>query len=252
MALVEQTAIEQILQRPPDALDVSLVVGDISFFEVDPEPEPLGQVFPLLGVAEDAFETLVDEPFDAVLFDLFLAVDAQFFADLDLDGQPVRVPAGLPVAAVSPHGLVAGKQVLDSPSKAMARVRQAVGRRRAFVEDIRRGVGPGVQRFVVDLPIFPEADQRLFQLGKRNGAFNGAKHGYLSGKASLGGKLPVDRAEADFSIPGGGNDGGADGEEKGEGKKGKKEKGKKQRRKRRKKGKMGVALGVEERAVLEG
>ena len=63
----------------------------------------------------------------------------------------------------------------------MARVRQwpgmgqAVGRGRAFVEDERRGAGPGGQRLLVDLPLLPEADDLLFLLGEGNGAFDGVE-----------------------------------------------------------------------------
>ena len=62
---------------------------------MDPEAQPLGELLPLPGVAEDAFHALVNERLDAVGLDLVLGVDAQFLADLDLDGQAVRVPAGL-------------------------------------------------------------------------------------------------------------------------------------------------------------
>ena len=76
----------------------------------------------------------MDERLDAVGLDLLLGVDAQLLADLDLDRQAVGVPAGLALAAVAAHGLVAGKEVLDRPGEAVAGVRQAVGRGRAFVE----------------------------------------------------------------------------------------------------------------------
>ena len=101
VSLVEQPAVEQVLQRPPDAFDVALMVGDVGLVQIDPEAEPLGQPLPLLRVAKDALQALVDERLDAVGFDLFLRVDAQFLADLDLDRQAVRVPAGLALAAGS-------------------------------------------------------------------------------------------------------------------------------------------------------
>ena len=138
MPLVEQAAIEQGFQRPPDALDVALMEGDVGLVQVDPEAEPLGQLLPLLGVAKDALDALADERLDAVGLDFFFRVDAQFLADLDFDRQAVRVPAGLALAEVAAHGLVAGKEVLDRPGQAVAGMGQAVGRRRAFVEDKRR------------------------------------------------------------------------------------------------------------------
>ena len=114
---------------------------------MDPEAEPLGQFFPLLHVAEDAFDALVDERLDAEGLDLLLGVDAQFLADLDFDRQPVGVPAGLALAAEAPHGLVAREKVLDCPGEAVAGMRQAVGRGRAFVEDERRRAGRAASVF---------------------------------------------------------------------------------------------------------
>ena len=55
VALVEQAAVEEVLQRPPDALDVALVVGDVGLVEMDPEAEPLGELFPLLACSARRF-----------------------------------------------------------------------------------------------------------------------------------------------------------------------------------------------------
>ena len=95
VSLVEQAALEECLQGPPDALHITLVEGDVGLVEMDPETEPFGQFFPLLHVAENALDALVDERLDAIGLDFFLGVDAQFLADLDFDRQPVRIPAGL-------------------------------------------------------------------------------------------------------------------------------------------------------------
>src|SRR5205823_9470011 len=115
--------------------NVALVVGDVGVFEVNPEAEPLGQPLPILHVSPDRFLAAVDEGLDAVAFDLFLGVYAQLFADLDLDRQAVRVPAGFALAEIAAHRLVARKEVLDRPRQTVTRVRLTVGRRWAFVED---------------------------------------------------------------------------------------------------------------------
>jgi hypothetical protein len=65
------------------------MIRDIGFFEMNPEPEPLGHFFPLPSVAKNALDAAVDERLDPVRLDLFLTVDAQFLADFDFDGQPV-------------------------------------------------------------------------------------------------------------------------------------------------------------------
>ena len=153
------------------------MVSDVGVVQANPEPQPLGQLLPLAGIAEDAFQALADERLDAEGLDLLLRVDAQLLADLDLDGQAVGVPAGLALAAVAAHGLVAGKEVLDGPGEAVARMRQPVGRGRAFIEDERRPAGPGGQRFLVDAPLFPASGDLFFELGEGNGAIDGLEHG---------------------------------------------------------------------------
>ena len=55
VALVEQPAVEQVLERPPDAFDVALVVGDVGLVQVDPEAEPLGEPLPLLACSARRF-----------------------------------------------------------------------------------------------------------------------------------------------------------------------------------------------------
>ena len=57
---------------------------------------------------------------------------------------------------VAAHRAVAREQVLDRPRQAVAGVRHAVGRRRAFVEDERRRAGPLLERLLVDALLFPE------------------------------------------------------------------------------------------------
>ena len=176
VALVQESPVEEVLQRPPDAFDIALVVGDVRLVETDPEPEPFGQLFPLPRIAKDAFQAFANERLDPVRLDLLFRVNAQLFADLDLDRQPVRVPAGLPLAAVAPHGFVTREEVLDGTGKAVAGMRQAVGRRRALVEDKRRSAGPGGQRLVVNPLLLPELGDFFFELGEGNGAVDGLKH----------------------------------------------------------------------------
>ena len=123
----------------------------------------------------------MDERLDAVGFDLLLGVDAQLFADLDLDRQAVRVPAGLALAAVAAHGAVAGEQVFDGPGEAVAGMRHAVGRRRAFVKDEpAAGAGRSSDCSAVrsvrrqNSPISASSD------GKMHRAVDGLKHRLLA------------------------------------------------------------------------
>ena len=110
-------------------------------------------------------------------------MDAELFADLDFDGQAVRVPAGFAFAAVAAHRAVAREQVLDRAGEAVARVRHAVGRRRAFVEHERRRHGPLLQRLFIDALFLPELADLQFLFGKVRVAFDGLEHSAIVGQA---------------------------------------------------------------------
>src|SRR5262249_15804171 len=117
------------------AFDEALVVGGVGVFEVDPEADAVGHSLPLLHVAPDALLALLDEGFDAVVFDFFFAVDAEFFADFDFDGKAVGVPAGFAFATVAGYRGVGGEEIFDGAGEAVAGVGHTVGGGWAFVED---------------------------------------------------------------------------------------------------------------------
>jgi hypothetical protein len=65
----------------------------------------------------------VDEWLDPVSLDLRFGVKPQFLRDFHFDRQAVGIPAGFPLAIITPHGSIAREEVFDSPGKAMARMR---------------------------------------------------------------------------------------------------------------------------------
>ena len=67
-------------------------------------------------------------------------------------------------------------------------MRQAVGRGWTFVEHERRRAGTDCQRFFVDLPFFPEADDLFFLLGQGNRACDGVEH--VPVNCGNGGQIP--------------------------------------------------------------
>ena len=86
VALVQQVAIEQVLQGPPNRFNVALVISHIGFVQFDPEPKPLGQSLPLLHVLPHALLAAVDKRLDTELLDFVFGVDAHRFADFRFDG----------------------------------------------------------------------------------------------------------------------------------------------------------------------
>jgi len=161
VALVEKALVGDLLQAPPDGLDVAVLVGDVGIFHVQPEADALGHLFPLALVLPDGLLALLDERLDAVGLDLLLAVEPQLLFDLELDRQAVRVPAGLAQDVFALHRLIARDHVLERARLDVADVRLAVRGRRAVVERERLGALAQLDRLLEDLPVVPELDDLL-------------------------------------------------------------------------------------------
>jgi hypothetical protein len=166
VALVEQALAEQLGQRPPDALDVAAVVGDVGVLEVHPEANALGEALPLVGVAKDGLDAALGEGLDAVVLDLGLAVDAELLLHLHLDGEAVGVPAGFARDTEAAHRLVAGEEILDDAREDVAVVGQAVGGGRALVEDEGGGGVPAFERLLEDSALLPEGEDAALVSGE--------------------------------------------------------------------------------------
>ena len=127
VTLVEQTLVVELLQEPPQALDVAVLVSDIGVVHIDPVAHAVGQIFPLAGVFHHLLAAggvvLIDRD---LLADILLG-DAQGFFHAQLDGQAMGVPAGLALDLESLHRLVAAEDVLDRPGHHVMDARHAVG-----------------------------------------------------------------------------------------------------------------------------
>ncbi len=169
------------------------MIGHVGLFQVDPKSQSFGQPLPFLHVTPNGLLAFLDKRFDAEGLDLFLAVDAQFFPDLDFDRQPVRVPASFSLAAKSPHGLVAREDVFDGPGQTVAGVWHPVRRRRALEKDERRRVGTTLQRLLVNVVLLPKLQDFLFQGrefwagggGLEGGSLVGHRRGWNLGRVEV-------------------------------------------------------------------
>ena len=148
VALVEQPLVEELLEQPPQRLDVFVVVGDVGVVHIDPVSHLARELLPHArelhdGLAAGAVVLLDrDLPPDVLLRDAELLLDAQ------LHRESVRVPSGLAVHEVSLLGLVAAEDVLDRAGHDVVDARHAVCRRGTFVEDEGRVPFAGRDAFV--------------------------------------------------------------------------------------------------------
>ena len=138
VSLIQQAFAVELLQQPPQSLDISVFIRDIRMVQVHPVAHLVGQVGPFLG----EFHHVVAALFVVVgdgnrLSDVFLR-DAQLLLHAQLDGKSVCVPSGLAFHQETFHRLISAKRVLDGTRHHVVNARHAVGRRRTFIKHKRR------------------------------------------------------------------------------------------------------------------
>ena len=120
--------------------------------------------FHCLGVAEDALEAAAHEGLDPVGEDRVAPGDAELLLDLDLDREPVGVPARAAGRVVSAHRPVTRKHVLHHAREHVPVVRHAVRGGRPFVEDEAGTAAALREGLAEDVGVAPELpDPRLGQ-----------------------------------------------------------------------------------------
>ena len=154
--LVEQASVEDLLELPPDALDVLGGEGPVGGVEVRPVADALGEGPPVVDVAEHGLLAEPGELGDSdLVLDLLLARDPEALLHLDLDREAVGVPSGAALDEVAAHGLEATEEILVGPSPDVVEAGLAVGGGWSLVEDPRGGVGPVGHRALEDLVLGP-------------------------------------------------------------------------------------------------
>ena len=136
VALVQESAIVDLGERPPHRLDVGLIECPVGVLEIQPETDPLSQPVPVLQEGEDRRAALGVEALDAdLLLDLRLGGDAQLLFDRDLHRQAVAIPSALALHAVAAHRLKTRIDVLEGAREHVVGAGWAVGCGRSLVED---------------------------------------------------------------------------------------------------------------------
>ena len=141
VALVKQALFVELLEQPPDRLDVFVGEGDVGRVQIRPEPDASGQLVPLRLVAQNRLATGGVVFGDAVVLDILTRGKTEFLFYLDLDRQAVGVPARLAIDPIAAHRLVATEGVLDRAPEHMVNTRPTVGRGRAFIKGEGRAIG---------------------------------------------------------------------------------------------------------------
>ena len=172
VALIEQTLLVELLQQPPERLDVLVVVSDIGVVEVHEVAHALRQVAPLGGERHHVLAALAvvvlgrDIAGRVGIVDVGLG-DAQCLLHAQLHGQAVGVPSGLTLHLEALHGLVAVESVLQRTAQHMVDARVTVGRGRTLVENKLRTaltLFHGAAEHVLTLPLLKNLVVHLCQV----------------------------------------------------------------------------------------
>ncbi|CAM5540181.1 hypothetical protein SGLAM104S_07434 [Streptomyces glaucescens] len=166
VVLDQESLVEDLLQRPPDRLDVLGVHRDVGVVEVDPVAHAGRQLGEGVGVAEHGLAAPGVELGDAERLDVLLAGEAQLLLDRQLDRQPVAVPARLAGHVVAAHGAEAGEDVLEDARLDVVGAGHAVGGGRAFVEHPLGAALGLLQALGKDLLLAPEVEHGVLERGQ--------------------------------------------------------------------------------------
>ncbi len=161
VTFVDEPAVEELLEQPPDGLDVVVFQRDIGIIHIDEIPHAFRHFAPRFFVRKHRFPALLVKLADAVRFDIFFARHTQLFFHFDLDRQAVRVPARFPANLESLHRLVATHGILERPGHDVVNARHTVCRRRPFVEYKRRPAFTDCDAFFQEILLFPGIGLRI-------------------------------------------------------------------------------------------
>ena len=126
VALVKQVLVVQLLEQPPQSLDVAVIVCYVRIFEVNPVADALGKVGPVTCVFHHfATAGVVVVLYRNLLADVLLG-DAESLFHAEFHRQTVGIPAGLTVNLVTCQSLVAAYDILDCTSHNMVDTRHSV------------------------------------------------------------------------------------------------------------------------------
>ena len=186
VALVEAPLVPEPPQRPPDRLDVGVVEGAYGSSRSIQKPIRSVRRFHSSTYSKTDSRQRGVELVDPVLLDLLLGGDAELFFDLDLDRQPVAVPARLARHPVAAHRPVAGVDVLEDPGEDVVGAGAAVGGRRALVEAPDLGPLAVGERAGEDVALAPALEHPLLELGEGLLGVDGMEAGHAREQAILG------------------------------------------------------------------
>ena len=160
ITLVEQALVVELLQKPPQSLDVLIVVSDIRMVKVNEVAHLLSQFTPLGSELHHVLTALMVVVFrrDVLLRSLVVNIllgNTQFLLDTQLHRKSVGIPSRLAVNLESLHSLVSVECILNTTCEDVVNTRVSVCRWRPLKEDKLRAAFTLINRLVEDVVLLP-------------------------------------------------------------------------------------------------
>ena len=139
VALIKQSLLIELLEQPPQRLDILVVISDIRIVKIHKVSHLLRQIAPLLCVHHHVLTTFLvvvlrrDVLVALLVVDIGLG-DTEFFLHSQLYRQSVRIPASLTLHLETLHRLIAVESILNSTRQHVMDTRMTVGRGRTLKE----------------------------------------------------------------------------------------------------------------------
>ena len=126
VTLVEQTLVVELLEEPPESLDILVIVGDIRMIEIYEVTHLLGQLAPLGGELHHVLAALVVVILCRDILLSILLGDAEFLLDTEFNRESVGIPSRLAVNLEALHRLVSVECILDTTCQHVVNTRVAI------------------------------------------------------------------------------------------------------------------------------
>ena len=166
----------KLSKHPPDAFHIVRVHRAVIPVHIDPAPQPLDGLPPLIGIALDGCAAEAVKIPDSHRFDIAFALKLLLLLYFVFDRQTVAVPAEPSFHELSPHRLVSRNDVFYRPGEYVAVMRQTGGERRPVIKTERIGVLPALHRSLEHVLLVPIFDDPEFEIGERLPGIYTIKH----------------------------------------------------------------------------
>ena len=138
MILNEKTLIEDLLARPPDALDIFGGHRPIGIVEINPETHATSHLAKFINVTLYGFTTLIVKSCDSKFFDIAFSREAELFFYRNFNGEAVAIPTCLTDYLMTLHRLIAREEIFKYTCFDVMCAWLAIGSRWALVESPAR------------------------------------------------------------------------------------------------------------------